>query len=95
MTGFLANLLQFVCMIVDFFVNLLFPGFPGGILTVINAIQGVRTSPVIETFKTWVSYIAYFIPYDIWKGFFTASIVILVARIVFSLIKNILDLVKP
>ena len=90
----IAKAAQFAVNIFDWFFNLLFPGFGTYLLTLINAIQEVRQSSAITTFKTWVSYIAYFIPYDIWKGFFTAAIILIVVRIVFSIIKCILSLIK-
>lgn len=76
----------------DWLATLLFPGVPNIFSTFNDFINNVASSGIISTFRTWLGYIFYFIPWSFIRVLILAAISLIILRIVFALFRVITDL---
>lgn len=76
----------------DWIASLLFPGVPNIFGQINTFINNVANSNIISTFRTWLGYIFYFIPWSFVRVLLLAAISLIILRIVFALFRVITDL---
>ena len=81
----MTQIISFVMKFLDKVALVLFPNYTTGFLQCANAINQINHNSNITVLKHWLSIVSYFVPTSIWKGFITASLVLVSFRIILAI----------